>query len=384
MQWARLEAIAAQNNSFPQFVSLDQDVVAWWVPGDMLGVSTGLCEATISVRSEYAPPLAALVAGFLSRSGARAGGITILRPAGAATVSRVETIRCTTAPLQRQSFVEIRECLDLRSDPESLLMSFGKHTRRNLRRAERIATDRGLDFAFHSGAVELATTAAAVALGGKNRPVPHSRRRIERYESLLGGKPGQFVSEMRSACGELISLCRGYIDRDFAFLVYQSNDVGSFGDSLSLLHRWNLIGALTRAGCTKLVFIYGCSGLLTHACRRESVEYRVAISRNLGGVLTALVVALARWRTPLGRTFGAMLVEEYAPKLRGLFARPLLGPLGRFGSPLGRFAIASAILFAVANATLYGALRTYSFNGDVSGEFDLLDDNDQSSDLDAS
>ena len=244
--------------------------------------------------------------------------------------------------MQHSAFSECRELLRLGGDPEDFLVRLGKHTRRNIRRGERIAGELGIDTAFRGNLPPQATDASVLDLAAKNKPVPLDGSRVAAYEAMIAGKQKGFESRITLPTGQLVSYLRGYIENGAAHLIYQANDPLVPRINLSLLHRFLLIERLMADGITEILFPFGCEGMLKSACEPLWVEERVVIRPTVRGICTGIAVALSQPNTRLGMTMRAILESELPkilrlPRLGKLFqsasARWVAGSAGAFHQP---------------------------------------------------
>jgi hypothetical protein len=209
--------------------------------------------------------------------------------------------------LHTGAITECQELLRLGADPEQFLGRLGKHTRRNVRRAERIAGELGMRARFQLNPRPLSSDDTVHDLAARNRPVPLTAKRLSAYEMLIAEKASGFESRFTLANGAVISYLRGYIDNGVAYLVYQANDPVVPRINLSLLHRFLLIERLIADGIGEIIFPFGCEGLLKSACETLRIEERVVIRTSVRGILTAALVAVCLPKTRIAKLVLATL-----------------------------------------------------------------------------
>ncbi|MDB5393473.1 MAG: hypothetical protein JWM91_979 [Rhodospirillales bacterium] len=199
--------------------------------------------------------------------------------------------------LHTGTVTECQELLRLGTDPEHFLGRLGKHTRRNVRRAERIAGELEMQARFQLNPQPLSSDDAVHGLAARNKPVPLTAKRLTAYEMLIAGKASGFESRFTLRTGEVVSYMRGYIDNGVAYLVYQANDPIVPRINLSLLHRFLLIERLIAYGIGEIIFPFGCEGLLKSACETLHIEERLVIRASARGIFTAILVSLCLPKT---------------------------------------------------------------------------------------
>jgi hypothetical protein len=335
----RLESIAALNNGgrLCKFVYRRQPGLSGcWFAHRILGFNTKIGEAALSLPDSN--QISGLVAAecFMDASGADVARLTItgndMDHTDPATQYQMGWGKSWHAGMSQTS----HDILPLTRDAEAFLARLGRHTRRNVRRAERIADELGMDFMFENTASS-ESVRQLQRLAALNKPVPLRRRRVRAYEALIARKTGGFESRFRTAGGEVVSCCRGYIDGRVAYLVYQVNNPVIPRINLSALHRFKLIERLIGEGVTALVFPFGCEGLFQPACQVVALEERVAIRRSLRGAATAIAVMLMAPRSQLAAMIGGTLNAAFAWRMAhsryGRALSPIFsGQIGGFGA----------------------------------------------------
>jgi hypothetical protein len=201
------------------------------------------------------------------------------------------------------STVSSRACewIRLGQDAASFLDRLGRHTRRNIRLAERAQSQSGMEFLFRSNPATDAQDRGISSLALRNKPRPLKAVRLAAYERLIEGKQNRFESRLCLADGRLVSYCRGYIRENVAYLIYQANDPIVPKINLSLLHRFKLIEHLIASGVTDCIFPFGCEGLLKNICETVTLEERLAVRRSFKGIATALALAIFMPGTRISR-----------------------------------------------------------------------------------
>ena len=184
------------------------------------------------------------------------------------------------------------EALDLPSDYESLLQSLGRHTRRDMRRVRRDAQHAGFVFEFrqpvHDGRAE------RHMLGLATHPRRYRPDQIDAYDRFLAAQESPFHALLRSASGELISCCAGFIGDGSAYVLYQLNHEHYRDQSLSLTNRTFAIEHLISLGIREFVLPGGGSGILIHSCRMRADGELVLIRRAVAPILKSLAVTSLR------------------------------------------------------------------------------------------
>lgn len=317
---ARLESVAALRRSVRIRRSFESGRHSAWFAHRLLGLELKVIEGVLELPASLATGRADAVLRFMDLTGANVARLTV-------TGDKLQGAASARGLLQTGTTVESRDLLALGDDPELFLSRLGRHTRRNVRRAERIADEAGLAFRYRQGA-RTATMAEIRALAAKNTPAPLTARRLAAYETLIGDKQRGFESRLTLASGETISYCRGFIEGSSAFLVYQANDPAVPRINLSLLHRFRLIEQLIGQGVRELIFPFGCAGLLRDACTPLQIEERIVIRASVRGIATALALSASLARTRIGalvwRTLSAGVAGKIAPAPVDRRSPPLL------------------------------------------------------------
>src|SRR5207244_732095 len=131
----------------------------------------------------------------------------------------------------------------------------GRRTRRNIRQTARSVEALGLEFSFAERGSALEIDDEVAALAQRNRPFPVATGSIAIFEEMLSHRPNSFESRVTDADGQLLSLCRGFIQGKTAYLVYQMNDPAIPGISLAAFHDFRLIQQLIACGASELIFV---------------------------------------------------------------------------------------------------------------------------------
>jgi hypothetical protein len=307
---ARLEAVAALHRSGQIRRSFEAGRYSAWFPHRLFGLELKIVEGVLDLpMPSLATGRADAVRRFMDLSGANVARLTM-------TGAPIQGAPSAQGLLQAGTAVESRDLLLLEGDPEIFLSRLGRHTRRNVRRADRIAGETGMVFRYREG-----SRAAAIedirALAARNKPAPLTLKRLAAHETLIAGKKSGFESQLALATGEVISYCRGFIEGNVAFLVYQANDPTVPRINLSLLHRFKLIEQLIGQGVRELMFPFGCAGLLRDACVPVQIEERIVIRTSVAGIATALTLSAALAWTRIGalvwRTLSTGIACKIAP-----------------------------------------------------------------------
>jgi hypothetical protein len=213
---------------------------------------------------------------------------------------------------------EHRDLLPLGPSTDAFLGMLGRRTRRNIRQTTRRAEEIGLEFSFRerSGALEIDNEITALAVC--NRPAPVATSSIAVFEEMLSHRPTSFESRVTDARGRLLSLCRGFIQGDTAYLVYQMNDPVIPGISLAAFHDFKLVERLIDHGASELIFVMGANQF-KRACQVSSKDELITIRPSPRGLSAH----------PLRRRR-----EEYSDDGRPLLVRPAAGGLRPRGAGL--------------------------------------------------
>ncbi len=192
-----------------------------------------------------------------------------------------------------------REVLKLATTFADTLAALGRHTRRNIRAALKVAASERLNFELAETRLPDPLRAALAAKADRHRLSAQLMARLETYADRTK-RP--FRSIVRAADGRVLSYGCGYYGAPAsAFLLYQLNDPDWNPIGPSLLHRALLIEQLIESGCRELVFVHGCSGVLRHACERQLLEEVLFTRRSAAAYLTAGVISAVKPNTSIGR-----------------------------------------------------------------------------------
>jgi hypothetical protein len=194
---------------------------------------------------------------------------------------------------------EHRDLLPLGSSTESFLSLLGRRTRRNIRQTARRAEELGLEFSFGERGGALEIDAEMGALAACNRPVPVAAGSIAVFEEMLSHRPSSFESRVTDARGRLLSLCRGFVQGDTAYLVYQLNDPAIPGISLAAFHDFKLVEQLIARGATELIFVMGAHQF-KRVCQVSSKDELITIRPSPRGLAVAFMLAVAFRHTRFG------------------------------------------------------------------------------------
>lgn len=194
-----------------------------------------------------------------------------------------------------------REVLPLAPTYDQTLAGLGRHTRRNIRAARRIAAAEGFGFEISTvvaplmSPAERAELTRTATLGAPTAVMA----RLEAYVDQIGTP---FRTVLRAADGKVMSYSCGYFgDLSIAYLLYQLNDADFNPIGPSLMHRAFLLEWLTQLGYTEFVFVHGCSGILGKACFRQAMEEVWLMRRSLRGYITGAILGLFMPNTSIGR-----------------------------------------------------------------------------------
>ena len=194
---------------------------------------------------------------------------------------------------------EHRDLLPLGASIDAFLAMLGRRTRRNIRQTARSAGALGLEFWFAERGSPLEVDDEIAALAQHNRPFPVATDGIAIFEQMLSHRPSSFESRVTDADGQLLSLCRGFIQGKTAYLVYQMNDPAIPGISLAAFHDFRLIEQLIASGASELIFVMG-SHQFKRACQVSSKDELITIRPSPRGLAVAVMLAVALRNTRFG------------------------------------------------------------------------------------
>jgi len=194
---------------------------------------------------------------------------------------------------------EHRDLLPLGASIDAFLAMLGRRTRRNIRQTARSAEALGLEFSFAERGRALEVDDEITALAQRNRPFPVAVGGIAIFEQMLSHRPSSFESRVTDADGQLLSLCRGFLQGKTAYLVYQMNDPAIPGISLAAFHDFKLIEQLIACGASELIFVMG-SHQFKSACQVSSKDELITIRPSPRGLAVAVMLAVALRNTRFG------------------------------------------------------------------------------------
>jgi hypothetical protein len=275
-----------------------------WFRLKVWGLVTKIIDGALIIR-EPGIDLTSQIAKFMDETGADVARFTIVRPTQGAmfwTERRTRNGQWFWRSPRRHT-----DLLPLDRDPDALLMRLGAHARRNIRRSLKIAGKLNLSFDFRLRSRSLATESDILALAARNRPVRASVKNIAILEDIIAQRGNGFETRIRSGDGALISLCRGFIEGQTVYLVYQINDPQVAGINLSLLHKFKLIEDLSLRGLAEIIFVLGCSGPFGKLSKITALEELVTIRPTLRGLTMATIIAIALRGTRFGNSINQLL-----------------------------------------------------------------------------
>ena len=193
------------------------------------------------------------------------------------------------------------EILPLASTDEATLARLGRHTRRNLRAARKLAAASGLQFHV-SDARPLITDTERADLAAKTRPLGLRTIELARLEAYVDETKRPFRSVVRDVEGAIISYCCGYFAApDAAYLLFQLNDAAHHSIGPALLHRALLLPWLVEQRRAELVFVHGCIGVLSHSCVPQLLEEVWLMRRSTWAYSCAAMIQWIKPGAPIGR-----------------------------------------------------------------------------------
>lgn len=161
----------------------------------------------------------------------------------------------------RVTISSVREVMPLADNHGEFLRRLGKHTRRNVQQCRKWAAAEDIrveDRPLNSAEIS--------KLALQNMPTPKQPHRILQSIRYAAKQPEPFQVSLTTDSGIPFSTAGGYIDDDFAFLIYQANDRRYRSLNPSLMLRSFLIERLIDRGVRYLAFVGGCAGVLLHQC----------------------------------------------------------------------------------------------------------------------
>jgi hypothetical protein len=202
---------------------------------------------------------------------------------------------------------EHRDLLPLGASIDAFLGMLGRRTRRNIRQTARHAVTLGLAYSFAERGSALSIDDEVATLAEHNRPFPVAKGSIGIFEEMLSHRPTSLESRVTGADGQLLSLCRGFVQAKTAYLVYQMNDPRIPGISLAAFHDFKLIEQLIDRGASELIFIMG-SHQFKRACQVSSKDELITIRPSPRGLAVAFMLAVALRRTRFGEAVKNILI----------------------------------------------------------------------------
>jgi hypothetical protein len=277
----------------------EQGACSRWFHNDYHGVMLGIVEGIVlDAEPQTASQLALASA---SHGNAQLALLTAVSTEGLPEEGQSETrkLDCGRNWLGVRTRARFRETMLLEDDYEQTLHALGRHTRRNMRNARKLAEAEGITFAFPTGLFSVPDE-VRIALGRKTEPYPVSERRMRGFEAYaeLGGRP--FRSTL-SVDGRIISYSCGFVDGVSAYLLYQLNDREWSRVGPSLMHRAYLLEALIQRGCREVIYVHGCSGILRHACAPMVLDRYFLMRRSPAARLGAKFIATLWPQNALGK-----------------------------------------------------------------------------------
>ena len=194
---------------------------------------------------------------------------------------------------------EHRDLLPLGASVDAFLELLGRRTRRNIRQTARRADELGLAFSFQERGGALEINSEIAALAACNRPAAVAVSNIAIFEEMLSHRPNSFESRVTDMKGRLLSLCRGFIQGETTYLVYQMNDPAIPGISLAAFHDFKLVEQLIARGASEMIFVMGAHQF-KRVCQVSSKDELITIRPSLRGLAVAFMLAVAFRRTQFG------------------------------------------------------------------------------------
>ena len=184
------------------------------------------------------------------------------------------------------SYLNYRGILSLSQSYELFMSKLGKSTRRNMRKIRSKADRFGIIHKMEQSL--LPSSSERLALAKHAYPAAFKPETVAVIDRVIEIQAQSFLSILRLQSGEMISCCAGFIENNVAFIIYQLNHREYLHHNPSLTNRAFLIENLIQAGKKKLSFVYGCEGMLNHACINESGANILVVRCSFLGLLCAL------------------------------------------------------------------------------------------------
>lgn len=258
------------------------------------GWLTGEADAVLSLES--APPsLQSLGVHLLNLPAFPFDYIWLLYPLETPAGCRTEQLSIEPCDLfvSESNFAYV---LPLAPDFAGFLAGLGSHTRRNLRICRKQATGHAWRFTFEQSGRPDPTVLRR--LDAANIPCRYPKAALSRIEDYALRQERPFFCALGADQELPLSLARGYIAGDTAYLLYQLNDGQRRQLSPCLALRGFLIERLIALGVAHLEFVGGCCGILRHACVPTTVR-QMRIIRT--GRAARLKMAVAHLLAPRSR-----------------------------------------------------------------------------------
>lgn len=270
-----------------------------WFGYDLWRMPTGLSEGIALGREEDS--LFGWALDVIDATGANLFKLTRVLPAEADREAGPAKVHESRRWSVIRTIKKVREVLPLAPTYDDMLAGLGRHTRRNIRAARKIAAAERFSFDVSTGG-SAPDPPVLTALARKARELAVPAKMMTRFETYadLTGRP--FRSALRAADGRVVSYACGFLgDPHSAYLLYQLNDPDWNAIGPSLLHRAYLMEWLIQSGCRELVIVHGCNGILRHACLSQALEQFWFMRQSAAAYVSAGAISLVKPDASIGR-----------------------------------------------------------------------------------
>ncbi len=221
---ARLEFTSFQRRARTLYSCNDMSASAssYWFRHTVGGIGVGVSEGVvlggkgIDIAS-WAPEIAAANRCGILRLATASIGELPGKP------TQVESLGSSRKWAVTRVRMKLDEVLHLAPDWEETLVGLGSHTRRNIRKARKLAAEERIAFSFLEGAAFIPDDLLR-KLARRTEPHPIGGHRMQVLEAYADQTGRPFRSMLRAATGEIVSYCCGFLGQSVAYLVYQLND----------------------------------------------------------------------------------------------------------------------------------------------------------------
>jgi Acetyltransferase (GNAT) domain len=208
-----------------------------------------------------------------------------------------ENLSTTDGLLDLATSANVREVMTLAPDYKEFLRKLGKHTRRNIQQCRKWAWAKAIRVQC-----EPLNSADVLALAIKNMPTPKHPERILQNIRFTEKQAQPFQLSLITDGGAPFSTAGGFIEGNFAFLIYQANDHRYRQLNPSLMLRSFLIELLIERGVKHLAFVGGCAGVLLHQCEVVKTAELLLVRKTIfAGIKHFAAASLSDETSRIGR-----------------------------------------------------------------------------------